>query len=82
MNLVPYCTVAEAAQLAGITPAYVRLLLARGQLRGEKVGRDWLALREDVGRFVKIGRGPAAPAARPRRPAAKTAKKRRPRRRK
>ncbi|MFM7137316.1 MAG: hypothetical protein ACKO1M_09655 [Planctomycetota bacterium] len=63
----------------------MRLLLARGQLRGEKIGHAWLVLREDVARFVRIGRGPAAPApARPRparpatrRPKAKPKKRRR-----
>jgi len=81
VNLDRYCSVADAAKAAGISTAYVRLLLARGQLRGEKIGRAWLVLREDVARFVRIGRGPAPPppAARPRppRPRGKPAKRRR-----
>jgi len=83
VNLALYMSVTEAAQAAGISTAYVRLLLARGQLRGEKVGHSWLVLREDVGRFVRIGRGPVAQPARlparpaPRRPAKKSRRARR-----
>jgi len=67
MNLALYMSVSEAAKAASISTAYVRLLLARGQLRGEKVGHSWLVLREDVARFVRIGRGPADQPAKPRR---------------
>jgi excisionase family DNA binding protein len=71
MNLALYCDVAEAARLAGVTPAYIRAMAARGLLRGQKMGGSWVILREDVARFVRIGRGPASqPQA-----AKKTAKK-------
>ena len=78
MNLSLYCSVAEAARTAGVSTAYVRLMAAKGQIRGEKIGGSWVVLREDVARFVRIGRGPGR---RPR-PAKKTAKKprRKPRR--
>ena len=71
MNLALYCSVAEAARIAGVSPAYVRLMAAKGQVRGEKIGGSWVVLREDVARFVRIGRGPAQP------PAAKKARTRR-----
>jgi excisionase family DNA binding protein len=73
MNLALYCTVPEAAAAAGVTQAYVRLLLARKQLRGQKMGHVWLVLREDVARFVRIGRGPAS---KPRKPAKRKPKPR------
>lgn len=78
MNLALYCSVADAARIAGVSPAYVRLMAANGQIRGEKIGGSWVVLREDLARFVRIGRGPAR-----RPPAAKKAAKktrRRPRR--
>ncbi|MCE2727152.1 MAG: helix-turn-helix domain-containing protein [Planctomycetaceae bacterium] len=62
MNLALYCSVTEAARIAGVSPAYVRLMAARGQIRGEKIGGSWVVLREDLARFVRIGRGPARPA--------------------
>lgn len=80
MNLALYCSVREAAQIAGCSEQYVRMLLASTdavkRLRGDKVGHAWLVLREDVERFVRIGRGPASkPPAKRRR--AKRAKRHR-----
>jgi excisionase family DNA binding protein len=60
MNLAPYCTVREAADLAGVTQEYVRKLLAKGLLQGEKIGHAWLVRRDSVASFVRIGRGPAS----------------------
>lgn len=75
MNLALYCSCVEAARIAGVTPAYVRRMAAKGQISAQKIGGSWVVLREDVARFVRIGRGPA-----PARPSA--AKKTRRRRRK
>lgn len=64
MNLALYCDVNEAAGIAGITPKYVRVLLARGTLRGQKIGGRWVVLREDASNFARIpnmGRPPALP---------------------
>jgi excisionase family DNA binding protein len=72
MNLALYCSCAEAARIAGVTPAYIRRMVAAGQIRGEKIGGSWVVLREDVARFVRIGRGPAQKPA-----AAKKAQRRR-----
>jgi hypothetical protein len=47
-------------------------MVAAGQIRGEKIGGSWVVLREDVARFVRIGRGPAQKPA-----AAKKAQRRR-----
>jgi excisionase family DNA binding protein len=75
MNLNRYCTVPEAATAAGVTPAYVRRLLARKQLRGQKMGHVWLVLREDVAQFVRIGRGPASKPAKQTKPKPKPRKR-------
>ena len=78
MNLALYCSVREAAEIAGCSEQYVRVLLASTdpvkRLRGEKVGHAWLVLREDVQRFVRIGRGPAS---KPRAPARRAKKAKR-----
>jgi hypothetical protein len=58
MNLSLYVTVAEAAKLANVTAGYIRIVLAKTDgagpgFRGQKVGRDWLVLREDAVRFER-----------------------------
>ena len=38
-----YYTVAQAAELAGVTVSYVRLLLRQDKIKGEKIGeRAWV----------------------------------------
>jgi excisionase family DNA binding protein len=37
-------SVKEAAQGLGISDGYCRLLLERGQLKGKKLGHDWVVL--------------------------------------
>lgn len=76
MNLALYCSVAEAADIAGVSPAYIRVMAASGRIRGERIGRSWVVLRDDVARFVRIGRGPAKPPA-AKKPAKKPHAKRR-----
>jgi len=58
--LTPYCTVREAADLAGVSEKYVRVMLAKGVMQGEKIGHAWLVRRDSVASFVRIGRGPAS----------------------
>lgn len=47
----PYTTV-ELAQTAGVTDAYIRYLLLRGKLTGEKRGRDWFIPVEEGRRWL------------------------------
>ncbi len=53
MNLSLYCTVAEAAEIANVTAAHVRYLIATGRLRAEQPGHGYLVLREDVARYQR-----------------------------
>ncbi len=63
MTLERYCTVAEAAEIANVTAGYIRIVLAKTGgagpgFRGQKVGRDWLVVRQDaVGFERKPGMG-------------------------
>jgi excisionase family DNA binding protein len=77
MNLELYCSTAEAAATLGVSEKYVRVLLAKGLLQGDKVGHAWLVRRDSLRGFVKIGRGPASKPPAPGRPAQKAAKRRR-----
>ena len=56
MTLENFCTTKEAAKQAGVTEAYVRQLLAKGTLKGEKIGGTWLVLRKSVDGFARIPR--------------------------
>jgi excisionase family DNA binding protein len=55
-------TVAEAAEIIGLSRVRVRQLVASGTLPAEKVGRDWLVRRSVAERFArKERRGPGRP---------------------
>lgn len=56
-----WLTVAEAAQLLGVTDSRVRQLLISGELPGEKFGSTWAIKKADVTRFSKIERKPGNP---------------------
>jgi excisionase family DNA binding protein len=45
MNIRDPITTRDAAALIGVTPRYVRILVERGQLRGEMMGRDLFVSR-------------------------------------
>jgi hypothetical protein len=54
MNLANYVSVAEAAEIAGVSPERIRQLVAAGQMAGEKKAGVWLVLRADATRFVRM----------------------------
>ena len=47
-----YISTDRAAAILGYSPVHVRRLVRRGHLEAEKLGRDWLILRESVDRRV------------------------------
>ena len=56
-------SVNEAAQKLGLDPSQIRRLLARGNIEGKKLGRDWVVLslnyqkkKFGVGRKPKSGK--------------------------
>jgi excisionase family DNA binding protein len=57
-RMTGYITTKEAAQLAGVTDGYIRLLLGRGILKGKRFGRDWLVSRKSVEQFAQTERKP------------------------
>jgi len=50
-------SVKDAAQKLGISDGYCRWLLERGQLKGKKLGHDWVVLKLDYKRKRKPKRG-------------------------
>ncbi|MEQ6900775.1 helix-turn-helix domain-containing protein [Nocardioides sp. YIM 152588] len=55
--------VKEAARRLGINASRVRQLLRSGDLRGRRLGNQWLIPAEDVARLVGNRRGPGRPLA-------------------
>lgn len=51
VNRDDFMTVSEAAELLGYTLQHTRLLLRQGRLKGSKIGRDWMILREAVDEY-------------------------------
>jgi len=43
-------SVSEAAQRLGLDPSQIRRLLAKGEIEGKKLGRDWVVLSLDYKR--------------------------------
>jgi len=50
-------SVKEAAQTIGISERHLRLLLKDGQVKGKKIGRDWVVLDLNYTRIRKPKRG-------------------------
>jgi excisionase family DNA binding protein len=48
VNENEYMTTSEASETLGYTIQHTRHLVREGRLRGAKIGRDWLILRESV----------------------------------
>jgi len=46
-------SVKEAAGKLGLDPSQVRRLLAKGEIKGKKLGRDWVVLSLDYKRKRK-----------------------------
>jgi excisionase family DNA binding protein len=53
MNLSLYCSVAEAAAIAGVSRSYMNALIARGEITAHKVGRSYVVLRTSIAKFKR-----------------------------
>jgi len=42
----------EAAELSGLSASHLRLLVSRGDIWGQKIGRNWVTTAEAVQRYV------------------------------
>ncbi len=57
MNLRGYVSVSDAAEIRGVSRQAILELIARGRLRAERVGRDWLIQRTALKQFKKMPPG-------------------------
>jgi len=46
-------TTAQLANATGLTQRYIRRLVKQGQIKGEKIARDWIVPDEEADRFIK-----------------------------
>jgi hypothetical protein len=53
-------SLAQAAEISGLSPSHLRLLVGRGVIWGQKIGRNWVTTEEAVREYVARGvrRGP------------------------
>ena len=49
----PMYSVKEASQNLGLDPSQIRRLLAKGEIKGKKLGHDWVVLSLDYKRKRK-----------------------------
>jgi len=54
-ELIP---LSKAAEISGLSPNHLRLLVGRGELWGEKIGRNWVTTEEAVREYVARDRRP------------------------
>ena len=52
-----YLTTIEAGKLLGFTPDYMRRLIARGKIKAEKLGHNWILKPKDI-KHIKRQRYP------------------------
>lgn len=74
---IPYCTVAEACRIAGVSDGYMRRLIREGKVEALKLGAAYLVIRSSVQKFERqpgMGR-PRKPAPRAKRAGRKKPKK-------
>lgn len=55
-TLSQWLTVAEVAEVLGVSPCRVNQFLLAGRLRGEKFGAVWAIARAECDRFAKLPR--------------------------
>ena len=51
-------TLEEAAELSGLSPSHLRLLVRRGDIWGEKIGHNWLTTAQAVREYLARDRRP------------------------
>jgi hypothetical protein len=57
-NFKKMITVNQAAEISGLTPRHIRLLLSKGTIWGVKMGRDWFTTEGVVREYIAQDRRP------------------------
>jgi hypothetical protein len=51
-------SLADAAELSGLSPRHLRLLVERGEMWGKKIGRNWVTTAQAVREYLARDRRP------------------------
>ena len=51
-------TLSEAADLSGLSPNHLRLLVSKGVIWGKKLGRNWFTTAQAIKEYLKQDRKP------------------------
>jgi len=51
-------SIKEAAKISGLTPRHMRLLVNKGTIPGQKLGRDWFTTEQAVREYLARDRRP------------------------
>ena len=56
-------SLAEAAELSGMSQSHIRLLVRTGKISGKKIGRNWVTTEESLRNYLATDRrpGPKSP---------------------
>ena len=56
-------SLAEAAELSGMSQSHIRLLVRTGKILGKKIGRNWVTTEESLRNYLATDRrpGPKSP---------------------
>ena len=53
-----FIALAEASKFSGLSASHLRKLVREGQIKGVKIGRNWLTTKEAVQEYLKQERRP------------------------
>ena len=51
-NLDELISLSKAAELSGLSPSHLRLLVSRGEIWGQKIGRNWATTAQAVLEYI------------------------------
>ena len=51
-------SLAEAAELSGMSQSHIRLLVRTGKILGKKIGRNWVTTEESLRNYLATDRRP------------------------
>jgi hypothetical protein len=57
-NLDDLIPLSEAAELSGLTQPHLALMIRRGKLWGQKIGRNWVTTEQAVKEYLAFERKP------------------------
>jgi hypothetical protein len=57
-NIDELISLTKAAEISGLSPSQIRLLVSKGVIWGKKLGRNWFTTVQNVENYMKLDRKP------------------------